>query len=101
VNGKLVISAVEGDSPAQQAKLAANDAIKALDGARVDAAGLNAAIAAKKPGDKLKLAVTRGGKDIEVEVTLGHKMQWSFKIIPIANPDALQSAILKDWMKAR
>jgi predicted metalloprotease with PDZ domain len=101
VNGKLVISAVEGDSPAQQAKLAANDAIKALDGARVDAAGLNAAIAAKKPGDKLKLAVTRGGKDIEVEVTLGHKMQRSFKIIPIANPDALQSAILKDWMKAR
>jgi len=101
VNGKPVISAIEGGSPAQQAKLAANDEIRALDGARVDAAGLNAAVAAKKPGDRLKLAVTRGGKDIEVEVTLGHKMQRSFKIIPIANPDALQSAILKDWMRAR
>jgi hypothetical protein len=45
--------------------------------------------------------VTRGSKDIEVEITLGHKMQWSFKIIPVANPNALQTAILKDWMKAR
>jgi len=101
VNGKLVISAIEGDSPAQQAKMSANDEIKALDGAKVDAATLNKAIASKKPGDKIKLAVARAGKDIEVEVTLGHKMQRSFKIIPIANPDALQSAILKDWMRAR
>lgn len=101
VNGKTVITAVEGDSPAQQAKLAKNDEIKAMDGARVDAAGLNAAIAAGKPGDKLKLAVARGGRDIEVEVTLGHKMQRSFRIIPIANPDELQSAILKDWARAR
>ena len=62
---------------------------------------MNAGIAAKKPGDKIRLAVTRAGKDIEVEITLGHKMQRSFKIIPVANPNALQTAILKDWMKAR
>jgi len=101
VNGKLVISAIERNSPASQAKLAAKDEIKALDGAGIDAAGLNAAIAAKKPGDRIKLTITRGGREMEVDVTLGHKMQRSFKIVPIANPDALQSAILKDWMKAR
>lgn len=101
VNGKLVISAIEGSSPAQQVKLATGDEIRALDGLKVDAAAMNAAIAEKKPGDKIKLAVTLTGKDIEAEVTLGHKMQRSFKIIPIANPDALQSAILKDWMKAK
>lgn len=101
VNGKPIISAIEGDSPARQANLATNDEIRALDGTRVDATALNAAIAATKPGDKIKLAVTRAGKDIEVEVTLGHKMQRSFKILPIANPDALQSSILKDWMRAR
>jgi predicted metalloprotease with PDZ domain len=101
VNGKLIISAIEGNSPAQQAKLAVNDEIKALDGAKVDAAALNAAMALKKPGDKITLSVTRAGKDIDADVHLGHKMQRSFKIIPMANPDALQSAILKDWMKAR
>jgi hypothetical protein len=45
--------------------------------------------------------VTRGGRDVEVDVPLAHKMQRSFRIIPIANASALQSAILKDWMKAR
>jgi len=101
VNGKLVISAIEGESPARQAQLAANDEIRALDGAGVNASTLNAAINSKKPGDKIRLALTRAGRDIEVEVALGHKIQRSFKIIPIANPDALQSAILKDWLKAR
>jgi len=101
VNGKLVISAIEGNSPASQAKLAAKDEIKMLDGAGIDAAGLNAAIAARKPGDRIRLTVTRGGSDMAIDVNLGHKMQRSFKIVPIVNPDALQSAILKDWTKAR
>jgi len=35
------------------------------------------------------------GKDMEVGITLGHKMQRSFKIIPMANPNALQTAILR------
>jgi predicted metalloprotease with PDZ domain len=100
-NGKLVIAAIEGGSPSQHAKLAVNDEIKSLDGARVDAPGLNAAIASKKPGDKIKLTVTRSGKTIDKEVTLANRMQRSFRIIPIAKPDALQSAILKDWMRAR
>jgi hypothetical protein len=49
----------------------------------------------------IALAVSCGGKDMRVEVTLAHKLQRSFKIVPIANPDALQAAILKDWMRAK
>jgi predicted metalloprotease with PDZ domain len=101
LDGRLILSAIEGDSPARAAGLVARDEVKALDGARVDAATLNANVAAKKPGDKIRLTVARAGKDMEVEVTLGHKMQKSFKIIPVSSPDALQSAILKDWMKAK
>jgi predicted metalloprotease with PDZ domain len=101
VNGRPIITAIEGESPARQANLAVNDEIKTIDGAKVDAASLNSAVAAKRPGDKVKLVLTRAGGDLEVDVTLGHKMQQSFKIIPSANPDALQSAILKDWMTAR
>ncbi|MGA2262576.1 MAG: PDZ domain-containing protein, partial [Acidobacteriota bacterium] len=61
-DAKLIISAVEGESPAQHAGLAAQDEIKALDGNRVDAKALNNTIAAKKPGDKVRLTVSRANK---------------------------------------
>jgi predicted metalloprotease with PDZ domain len=101
VEGKLLISAVDGDSPAHKINLAAGDEIRSLDGAKIDAAGLNSAVAAKKPGDKIRLMIARGGGNTEVEVTLGHKMQRSYRIVPITQPDALKSAILRDWMRSR
>jgi len=101
LNGRLVIAAIEGSSPAATAGLAAMDEVKALDGVQVDAAAFNAGIAAKKPGDKIRLDVVRSGRDVKVEVTLTHKLQKSFKIVPMANPDALQAEILKDWMAAK
>jgi predicted metalloprotease with PDZ domain len=100
-DGKLIISVVEGDSPARQAGLAAQDEIKALDGVKVDAKSLNETLASKKPGDKVQLTVSRADADRDVEVVLGHKMERSFNIHPIANADPLQAAILKDWMKGR
>ena len=39
----------------------------------MDAAAFNTGIAAKKPGDRVRLAVTRAGKVLEIETTLGHK----------------------------
>ena len=101
VNGKLVISAVESNSPARRAGLAANDEIRNAAGTRVDALALNTLVASKKPGSRLRLAINRAGRDVEMEVTLGHRLRQSFKIVPVANPDALQSTILKDWMKAK
>jgi hypothetical protein len=73
----------------------------ALDGVRVDAAGLTAAVAAKKPGDGVKIKLLRGGKELEVEAVLRNRLQRSFKIIPIETPTALQSSILHDWQRPR
>ena len=101
VDGRLIVAAVEPDSPAARAHLAAGDEIKAADGARVDAKALASAVAAKKPGDHMTLATARAGTDRQVGVTLEHTLQRSFKIVPVANPDAGQSAILADLMKAR
>ncbi len=101
VEGKPVITAVEGDSPAQRAFLAKNDQIKSLDGVEVDAGKFNATIAAKSPGDKIRLAVVRLGNDIEAQVELAHKLQRSCKIIRVPNPDALQAATLADLTRAR
>ena len=98
-DGKLTISAVEANSPARHAGLAAQDEIKALDGAKVDAKTLNETLASKKPGDKVKLNVVRADKDLEVEVVLGNKTERSFRIKPVSNPDPLQKTIFKDWLK--
>jgi hypothetical protein len=35
----------------------------------------------------------------ELEVVLGHKLQRSFRISPIANPNSLQKQILEDWTR--
>jgi len=101
VNGRSVVTALEGDSPARTAGLAVGDEIRLVQGARVDAASFTGAIAARKPGDKISIAVTRAGRELEVEAVLAHKLQRSFRIIPVVHPDPLQSAILADWMKAR
>lgn len=49
----------------------------------------------------MTLTIARAGKDGPADVTLEHRLQRSFKIIPVADPDAGQSAILADLMKAR
>jgi predicted metalloprotease with PDZ domain len=101
VNGKLTLTAMEGNSAAHRAGLEVKDEIKSLDGAGVDARGFAQAIAAKKPGDKIKLAITRAGADREIEMALDPKLERSFRMRAIANPDALQAEILKDWLKKK
>jgi hypothetical protein len=43
------------------------------------------------------LVIARGNGERVVEIVLSHKMQRSFKMKPMANPNALQAAILKSW----
>jgi hypothetical protein len=56
---------------------------------------LNDAIAARKAGDRLRVKTLRG----EVQIDLAAAPQWSFAIHPVENADALQTAILADWMR--
>ena len=58
-------------------------------------------MASKKPDDRIKLTVSRARKDREVEVVLGQRMERSFKIRPVANPDPLAAMILKDWISTK
>jgi predicted metalloprotease with PDZ domain len=59
---------------------------------------LNDAMSTKKPGDKLTLRIRRNGTEQDVELTLERNLKRTFAIKPLANPDALQAAILKDWL---
>ncbi len=69
--GVLIVEIVT-DSPADKAKLQADDVIVALDGTATPAiALLRQSIQAKQPGDKVTLTVQRSGQQMDIEVTLG------------------------------
>jgi predicted metalloprotease with PDZ domain len=99
-DGRLVATNIEWDSPASRAGLSVQDEILAVDGVRLSGArGLSEAFGRKKPGDTVKVLIARRGVVREVEVVLGKKTERNFEMKPIANPDPLQAAILKDWLK--
>ena len=99
--GKIVLAAVEEGSPARRAGLAPGDEIRAFDGAPADVKSLAAAVAARRPGDKITIAVSRAGRDLSLDLLLEHKLERSFKIRPRTSPDALQAAILEGWLNGR
>jgi predicted metalloprotease with PDZ domain len=101
VDGRLVVAAVEPASPAARAHVAVKDEIRTVDGKKADAQALNATLSSKKPDDTLRLKLARTGRNLQLDVVLGHKMQRSFTIVPIARPTALQSALLRGLMTPR
>jgi S1-C subfamily serine protease len=63
-----------GRTPVQGGVVAGGDLIVAIDGRAVRTPNdIAAAIAGRKPGDKIKIKFIRGGKEREVEVTLGKR----------------------------
>ena len=66
------VTTVKADTPASKAGLKAGDVISAIDGATVaNADDLTAKINAHKPNQKVTLTVTRSGKSLSIDVTLG------------------------------
>ncbi|HUS42173.1 MAG TPA: trypsin-like peptidase domain-containing protein [Ilumatobacteraceae bacterium] len=66
-----VVTAVQDDTPAAEAGMAAEDLVVAADGVAIDGAtGLIAAIRDLGPGDSTTLTILRNGEPIELTVTL-------------------------------
>jgi len=98
-NGNLMILNVEMDSPALQAGLSVQDEIIALDGTRVTSRTMSEMLNSRKAGDKVRVLISRRNAIREVEVVLGKKTERNFRIKPLANPNPLQEAILKDLFR--
>ncbi|MFF9506529.1 trypsin-like peptidase domain-containing protein [Streptomyces sp. NPDC014724] len=65
-------SAVAADGPGAEAGIKPGDVITAVDGQRVHSGEeLIVKIRAHRPGDRLDLTLTRGGKDLSISLTLG------------------------------
>ena len=95
----LNIVAVDWDSPAWNAGLRAGDKILEADGKKINKKLFDEMMAVKKPGDKLNLIILHNNNSNILDLVFGQKKEKSFAITPIAKPNALQSAILKGWLK--
>lgn len=98
LNGALSVAFVESGSAAAKAGVAAGDIIASIDGARLDAAGLKAAMAAKAPGDRVRIVTRRGGEERSVDVLLDARLERTWRLIPVPNPTALQASVLEGWL---
>lgn len=95
----LVVAGVSSDSPAWNSGLNGQDIILSVNGTRASRAILNDVIGAATPGDTISLNVMHRGKIRRSPVVLGEKTTRSFLITPGADPQPLQTAILKSWLR--
>jgi len=99
-DGKLVVSGLTTGSPSEAAGLRDADVIVNVDGAPATAKALNDMLAARTPGDKSKLKISRNGSPLEVEVTLAKNSVRKYDIQPLPNPNGLQTSIHRDWLRS-
>ncbi len=98
---RLLITHVRAGTPAYEQGLNANDQIVALDGARVTKETLEARIAEKKPGDKVRVTVFRFDDLRMFEVRLGSRVDAPYRIVQIAQANDEQKRIYQAWLGAR
>ena len=67
----VVITTVQPDAPAARAGVRRNDVIRTVDGESIsDSSDLLSKIATRRPGETVELGIFRGGKIVDIAVTL-------------------------------
>ena len=99
--GRLVITSVRRDTPAISAGLNVDDEIIAIDDVRVRADGLTARLDQYKPGDKISVLVARRDRLMKIDVTLGAEPGRAWRLEPLANATAEQTAHLNALMDGK
>ena len=99
--GRLVITSVRRDTPAISAGLNVDDEIIAIDDVRVRADGLAARLDQYKPGDKISVLVARRDRLMKIDVTLGAEPGRAWRLEPLANATAEQTAHLNALMDGK
>ena len=98
-SGNTLASVLTG-SPAMEGGLYAEDEVIALDGEKVDAAGLLSRCDEKAPGTRVTVHVFRRDRLVEVPVTLGTRPSDAVWLGRVENPTAAQKAAYQRWMGA-
>lgn len=96
--GSQTVASVQDGSPAQEAGVAPDDELVALDGWKVDAAGLAARCEDRRPGECVRLTVFRRERLIELAVVLGEKPRDAAWLARVDQPTAAQRAAYERWL---
>ena len=94
----LRITTVDYQSPAWKMGIRGRTKILTVNGAPATRDLLYNTYEADKAGDTITLGLEKDGVKKDVTVTLAKKFEKSFKITPMAKPDALQAAIYNSWV---
>jgi predicted metalloprotease with PDZ domain len=97
--GNTLASVLAG-SPAMDAGLYAEDEVLALDGEKVDAAGLLSRCEERAPGTRATVHVFRRDRLMEVSVTLGARPADAVWLARVEKPTDAQKASYQKWMGA-
>lgn len=95
----IVIKNVRAGSPAYEQGLNAKDKIVALDGARVDKDTFEALIAAKRPGDTVRITVFRFDDLRTFDIKLTGIVDAPYQIVPLPNASDQQKRIYEAWLE--
>ncbi len=96
--GQNAIATVLDGSPAMEAGLYADDEIVALDGYKVDAAGLTSRCEEKKPGEVVRVTVFRRDRLLEIPVILGQKPADAVYLAKVDEPTDAQKQAYRSWL---
>jgi S1-C subfamily serine protease len=94
-----VVTDVAPGSPAESAGLKVGDRLLEVEGTAATAVALNAALAEKKAGDKIKLRISRSGSEQELQATLVGNIRKTYSLSPMAGVTSAQSGILDHWLR--
>jgi predicted metalloprotease with PDZ domain len=97
--GALVVSAALEGGPGAVAGLYAGDELVALDGFRLDAAGLKDRLAARAAGDVVTLTVFRRDELRTIPVTLAARPADKHEVLPVEDPTDAERAAYTAWLR--
>jgi predicted metalloprotease with PDZ domain len=98
LKGSATVSTVLDGSPAMEAGLYPEDEVVALDGYRVDGAGLLSRCEDKRPGELARLTLFRRDKLMELPVALGQKPADAAYLTRADKPTEAQKAAFQAWL---
>ena len=95
------VKSVRAGSPAYEQGLNAKDRIIALDGARVNTETFTALIAARRPGDTVRVSLFRNDDLRTLDIKLGGRVNAPYRIVPLPSPTDQQKRVSQSWLSGR
>lgn len=96
----LMVTGVRSGTPAYEHGLNAKDEIVAVDGMRASREALETVLAAKRPGDMVKLTIFRFDDLRTVEIRLGGYVDVPYRIVSLPQMTEQQKRIYQSWLGA-